>query len=261
MFDLLSPVNPRLRIKEINHYKVRTQQIDPQVSSSGRILYLHGGAYVLGMTNNHINLCGTIAERSQMAVFLPHYHLAPEHPYPCALEDVFSVYCSMTSTIEAESPVFIGGDSAGGGLALALLQKIIENGEVIPNGIFLFSPWTDLTLSGNSVIENSAVDPVLTESGLNADARAYAGDYPLDEPYISPLFCDLKNFPPLLIQAGSEEILLDDSRSLAIRAEAQGGNVSLSVWEDMFHVFQVFPMLAESEQAIDEVVDFIEKYS
>ena len=261
MYDVLSYVNPRLRIKEINHTKVRTQQINPQVSSGGAILYLHGGAYVLGMTNNHINLCGTIAERSQMAVLLPHYRLAPEHPFPGALEDVFSVYCSMTSTMEAESPVFIGGDSAGGGLALALFQKIREKGETIPDGIFLFSPWTDLTLSGNSIIENAAVDPVLTESGLKADARAYAGDYPLEEPHISPLFCDLKNFPPLLIQAGSEEILLDDSRSLAIRAEAQGGNVSLSVWEDMFHVFQVFPMLAESKQAIDEVVEFIEKYS
>ena len=259
--DLLTPVSRAISVQPVDGFEIPTMRIASNLTTRGIVLYLHGGAYVLGMTNNHLNLCGKIASSACVEIFAPQYRLAPEHPFHSALQDVLLVYRTLlTSRVNGPAPLFIGGDSAGGGLALALLQEIRRNQLKMPDGVFLFSPWTDLTLSGNSIKENTTKDPVLTGESLRMDAIAYAGGYPLTDPLISPLFCSAQGFPPLLIQVGTEEILLDDARSFARSAEAQGVRVTLEIWENMFHVFQMFPMLPDADRALASIVDFLTSY-
>jgi len=259
-FNALTPLSKENLVEGFDRFKVPAKKITTRSMVQGTILYLHGGAYVLGMTKNHINLCSKIAHLVGMEIIAPHYRLAPEDPFPSALNDVVSVYSDLLLQKGKTSPLFIGGDSAGGGLALALLQEIREREFPMPDGAFLFSPWTDLTLSSNSVIEKARVDPILSSYGLREDARAYAGNLPLDSPRISPLFASLHGFPPILIQVGTQEILLDDARSFAEKARMAGIDVVLSEWEGMFHVVQTFPMLDATDAAIKEVAAFIARH-
>lgn len=260
LFNVLTPVYRDVRIEDLDHFIVPVKRITSQNTTQGRILYLHGGAYVLGMTNNHINLCGKIARKAGHDIIAPHYHLAPEYPFPNALQDVISIYTKLIDQDPELRPFFIGGDSAGGGLALALLQEIHAKDYPMPDGVFLFSPWTDLTLSGNSVREMAKVDPVLSSRGLREDANAYARGHDLRSPLISPLFAPVMGFPPILIQVGSHEILLDDARSFAKKARTKGVDVTLSEWDGLFHVFQMFPILCVADEAINEVAVFISKH-
>jgi acetyl esterase/lipase len=257
LYDAISPILPSVTIIDDEGFCVPVKRIIPPSSPQGTVLYLHGGAYVLGMTTNHINLGGKIAKAAAVEVVMPDYHLAPESPFPVALQDVLSIYRTLTDSAENSRPVFIGGDSAGGGLALALLQEIRDQHLYQPKGAFLLSPWTDLTLNHDSIQKNAKIDPVLTYQGLRMDAQAYAGGHALNDPLVSPIFADLRELPPLLIQVGSEEILLDDARLFAEKALEQGVRVELEVWDGMFHAFQMFPMLPDAERAIEHIIAFI----
>lgn len=255
--DLLTPVSQAFNVQLIGEFEIPVMRIFSNLTTRGTVLYLHGGAYVLDISNNHLNLCGKIASSARVEMLAPQYRLAPEHPFPSALQDVLMIYQALVSRANGVTPLFIGGDSAGGGLALALLQEIRCNQLRMPNGAFLFSPWTDLTLSGNSLNENAAKDLVLTGESLRKDAAAYANGHTLTDPLVSPIFCSALDFPPLLVQVGTEEILLDDSRSFARSAESQGVQISLEIWENMFHVFQMFPMLPDADRALTNVADFL----
>jgi epsilon-lactone hydrolase len=261
LFNGLTLIDRDVVVEELNQLEIPAKRITNQPTTQGTILYLHGGAYVLGMTNNHINLCGKIARKTNKKIIAPHYGLAPENPFPCALQDVVSIYYELINQESEFHPFFIGGDSAGGGLALALLQVIREKDYPMPDGVFLFSPWTDLTLSGNSVREMAKVDPILSWKGLQEDAYAYADNHDLNSPLISPLFASTTGFPPILIQVGTHEILLDDARSFAMQARSQGVDVVLSEWEGLFHVFQMFPLLQAADEAINEVAAFISQHN
>ena len=222
----------------------------PSDPRPGAMLYLHGGGYVLGSPQEYRVLTGALAAALEIRLLVPAYRLAPEHPFPAALEDALVAFRWMATQVAG--PLWVAGDSAGGGLALAVLLQLRDTGERSAAGGVLFSPWVDLTLSSPSVSERSARDPILTPAFLETCARRYAGGFPRDHPLLSPLFDDLRGLPPLLIHVGTEEILFDDARRLSAAARAAGVTVRLRVWEGMPHAFVLFPLFAAVPQALAE---------
>lgn len=225
------------------------------------ILQLHGGGYVGGMRNAYRMFAGLYNEVSRgMSVLTVDYRVAPENPYPAALEDAFAAYRYLLDDGWFAEQIIVAGDSAGGGLAMALCHYLKDKGMQLPCGIIAMSPWTDLTASGESYDTNYEKDPLF---GKTRDSLIYNKDYigdndPLNA-YISPLFGDFRQFPPMLIQVGSYEMLLSDSVSVAAKAREQGVKVRLSIYEGMFHIFQMAAkMLPESKRAWVEIGKFID---
>jgi monoterpene epsilon-lactone hydrolase len=227
--------------------------------SHGAILYLHGGGYVLGSISTHRGMAGRIARSANARLLLVDYRLAPEHPFPAALEDAIGAYKWILAQGITPQHIAIGGDSAGGGLTLVVALSLRDHHDPLPAALFLLSPWTDLTFSGDSVVSRAERDPVLTIND-NWLENSYAGDYPLTYPYISPLFANLAGLPPMFVQVGSEEILFDDSTRLVEKALQAKVDATLEIWEGMWHVFQAFaPYIPEAEQAIDQIGAFLKK--
>ncbi|MDD6307274.1 MAG: alpha/beta hydrolase [Clostridiales bacterium] len=225
------------------------------------ILQLHGGGYVGAMRNAYRMFAGLYSEVSHgMSVLTVDYRVAPEHPYPAALEDAYAAYCYLLDEGWFSEQIILAGDSAGGGLAMALCHYLKDKGKQLPAGIVAMSPWTDLTASGESYDTNYEKDPLF---GKTRDSLIYNKDYigdndPLNA-YISPLFGDFRGFPPMLIQVGSYEMLLSDSVSVAAKARQQGVKVRLSIYDGMFHIFQMAAkMLPESKRAWVEIGKFID---
>ncbi len=223
------------------------------------IVHLHGGGFVTGSADSYLTMCIPMAETLKTNILLPEYRLAPEHPFPAALNDVVAVFQWLIESGFHARDIVISGDSAGGGLALALVQKLRDAGEELPPAIVCMSPWLDLTLSGSSHAENSETDPLLRTETLKAWAELYAAGENQANPLISPLFADFSGFPPILIQAGSDEILLSDALEFAAKARAQGANLTLKVWDGMWHVWHVLGVLVpESALAFEEIGEFLE---
>jgi acetyl esterase/lipase len=224
------------------------------------ILYLHGGGYYFCSPRSHRSLVFGLAMRSHAPAFSLDYRLAPEARFPAALDDALAAYRQLlASGIPAES-IVISGDSAGGGLALATLVALRDAGGALPAGAVLFSPWTDLGASGASIRTNDGADPMFSGPAIGRAARLYLGDTPATHPYASPVYADLHGLPPLLIQAGSTEVLLDDSRRVAENARTEGVSVDLKVWPNMPHVWQIFtPFIPEARRALDEAASFVRK--
>lgn len=234
----------------------------PGVTEDNVVLYLHGGGYVQGSMNLQKDLVSRISRVSKSRVLMIDYRLAPESPYPAALEDSVIAYKWLIDNkgINPKS-IVISGDSAGGGLTAATLLKLRDIGIILPAAAVLLSPWTDLDITGDSVRSKRRIDPFIDASALFFMADLYIGDNDPKNPYISPLYGDLKGLPPLLIQVGSAEVILDDSIRFAEKAKSAGVEVTLDVWEDMVHVFQVFAAWApEGEQAIEKIGEFIQKH-
>lgn len=225
------------------------------------ILQLHGGGYMGAVRNAYYVFAGLYNEVSHgMAVLTPDYRVAPEHPYPAALEDAVAAYQWILDRGWFGDQIIVAGDSAGGGLAMALVMYLRDHGMPLPSGIVAMSPWTDLTASGESYETNYDKDPLF---GNTKESLIYLSEYAKDhdpmDPYISPLFGDFREFPPMLIQVGSIEMLLSDSVSAAAKARQQGVKVRLSIYEGMFHVFQMaYLNIPESKRAWAEVGKFIE---
>lgn len=221
------------------------------------MLYLHGGGYVLGSLKTHGELAGKLAAAAKLNTVMPDYRLAPEHPFPAAMDDALACYQALLDSGISASKILVGGDSAGGGLTLSLLLKIKELGLEQPAAGYLISPLTDLTTSSESHKTRAEVDPLLTHHWLSYGAKVYAGDLDLNHPMISPLFADLSGLPPLMIQVGNDEILLDDSLMFAEAAHRQGVNVHATVWPDMWHDFQASAFgLPQQAEAIAEFGQF-----
>ena len=225
------------------------------------ILQLHGGGYTGAVRNAYYVFAGLYNEVSHgCSVLTPDYRLAPENPYPAALEDAVASYQWLMDKGYFGEQIILGGDSAGGGLAMALCMYLKDHHMPMPCGIVAMSPWTDLTASGESYETNYEKDPLFgnTKESL-IYVNDYAGDHDKMDAYISPLFGNFKEFPPMLIQVGSIEMLLSDSVSVAAKARQQGVKVRLSVYEGMFHVFQMaYLNIPESKRAWAEVGKFIE---
>ena len=223
------------------------------------ILYLHGGGYTLGSPNTHKSLSTHLAITARCKVLVPDYRLAPEYPYPAALEDAVSAYRALLELFPA-GQLAIGGDSAGGGLALCTTLALREVGLPLPAALLLISPWTDMTLSGETVNTLDKVDPMLGRVWLSRAAEAYRGSVAPADPRLSPLFANLAGLPPMLIQVGGDEILLDDSRRLAERAKAIGVDVTLEVEAGYWHDFQVHAgVLDASDAAIARIAGFLDR--
>ncbi len=223
----------------------------------GVILYLHGGAYALGSINTHREFIARLASAARASCLALGYRLAPEHPYPAALEDGLTAYRWLLSHGYNPSQIILAGDSAGGGLALAMLLALRDASEPLAAGAICISPWTDLTATGASIQSKAKVDSILDPKSLARYARYYAGDRDLTDPLISPHYAELHGLPPLLIQVGSDEILLDDAQRFAERAQAAGVAVTLEVWQEMFHVFQLVPVLPEAKEALQHIGRFV----
>ncbi|WP_335953223.1 alpha/beta hydrolase [Acinetobacter higginsii] len=231
----------------------------PDSEVQGVLLHCHGGAFFAGSSRTHRALATELAARAKVKVYMLDYRRAPEHPYPAALEDVKSVYQHLLSDGWKPEQIILGGDSGGCALALALAIELRDSQQPIPAAIIMISPYVDITLSSASVFKNAKRDPMIRAYALKRGGEGYRGQLACNDPRISPIFADLSALPPLLIQAGSEEILVDDAINLAERAQQVGVQVHLHVYENMWHNFQMFNRFVQkSEQALDEIGDFIQ---
>lgn len=230
----------------------------PGCSPRHALLHLHGGGYVMGSCASHRALTSRIASACGVRAVLPEYRLAPEHPFPAALEDGVAAYRALLEEGLAPSDIVVVGDSAGGGLALTTLVAARDAGLPLPAGAVLISPFTDLTGSGESLKTRAGLDPWLSPRLLDPVIARYVGDLDRSDPRVSPLFADLGGLPPMLVQVGDHEILLSDSTRLAERARAAGVEVDLEVWPDVWHVWHLFaPALPEANEALAKIGAFV----
>ena len=230
----------------------------PSSAASQVILFFHGGGYSQGSCITHRKLAAHISMESGKPVLLVDYRLAPENPFPAALEDGRKAYFwLLESKVKAKDIVF-GGDSAGGGLAAALLLYLRDTNADLPAAAFLMSPWLDMTFMGESLLSRKDLDPMVSKEDMMHDAMNYCKGKNPEDPYISPVYGDLMGLPPLLIQVGDHEVLLSDSARLAEKAQRAGVEVHLRVWDEMWHVWQAWMgELPEAGEAIAEIGRFI----
>lgn len=220
------------------------------------ILYCHGGGYTSGSFRYARSITNKLASSTSMDVLSFDYRLAPENPYPAALEDAMKVWDHLMYHGYGARDIIIAGDSAGGNLALALTLKLKEQGRLLPRGLVLFSPWTDLTMSGKSHKEKAELDPILSAEYLQRCRESYAPEMELKNPLISPVFGDFTGFPPTYIQVGTNEILLSDSTKLQRQLQKYHVPVKMEYYPGMWHVFQMSP-LKTAYNAMDQVAEFI----
>lgn len=257
------PLPPCTRVSSDTLRGVPAEWVEQTRKPTSRVLmYLHGGAYVIGAPRVYRELNAKLALRAQARVVAVDYRLAPEHPFPAAVDDAVAAYRALLERGVAASDIVIGGDSAGGGLSLACALRLRELGLPLPAALMLFSPWTDLALSGASLRECAESELVLEAEGLREAVRDYLGGHDAHTPLASPLYADLAGLPPTLIQVTDTEMLYDDARRLAAVMEAAGDKVTLRVWPGLWHVWQVFVgLLPEADAAVREAAEFIVQHT
>ncbi|HVB94665.1 MAG TPA: alpha/beta hydrolase [Acidimicrobiales bacterium] len=230
------------------------------VDADAVVLYLHGGGYCTGSLDSHRMLGARIAVASGCTVAVLDYRLAPEHRFPDAVTDATSAYADLVALGVRADRIAIGGDSAGGGLAMAAVLALRDAGASLPGAVVCLSPWVDLTQSAPSYDTLADRDPMVTKDGLDLMAQAYLGDVDPRTELASPLFAaDLIGLPPVMIEVGACEVLLDDATRLADRLREAGGRVAFTVWPELIHVFQAFPgeLIPEADQSIAAVGSFV----
>ncbi len=233
------------------------------VVTDGTILYLHGGGYCAGSVDTHRGLAGRIALAAGCPVITLDYRLAPEHPHPAALEDALAAYRQLLGDGLRPERTAIAGDSAGGGLTMATLVALRDEGGPMPAAAACLSPWVDLTQTAESYAKVGSDDPMVTKAGLDVYAEAYLAGAPATTPLASPLYVDdLSGLPPVLVEVGEREVLLDDATRLAERLRDAGGSVSLTLWPELIHVFQAFPgsVVPEADRSIGAIGAFLAKH-
>lgn len=218
------------------------------------LLYLHGGAYQIGSPGTHRSMVARLSRAARARVLSVGYRLAPEHPFPAAVDDAVAAYRWLLGRGTNPAVLAVAGDSAGGGLALASLVALRDAGEPMPAAAVVLSPWTDLALTGESLRTRAAVDVMIKPAGMAETARTYLAGQDPRHPYASPLYADVHGLPPVLIHVGDAEVILDDSTRFAARARDHGVDVTLEVWDEMPHVWHAFAgLLPEADQAIDRI--------
>lgn len=233
----------------------------PGTDTTKTVLYLHGGGYVLGSIDTHRGLGSRIAEAAGTRMLMLDYRLAPETPFPGAVEDATAAYDFLLEQGVAPEKIAVGGDSAGGGLTFATLVSLKEQGKPLPGAAFALSPWVDLEGLGASMETRAEADPMVSKQGLVRMGKFYLGDADPKTPLAAPLYADLSGLPPMLVQVGTAETLLDDSIRIVDRMIASGGRVELQQYEDLIHVFQAFaPIVPESLEAIDRIGAFLKSH-
>ena len=234
-----------------------------ETEPNGVIFHLHGGGFALGSATSSVGFASDLARKAGMSAVTVDYRLAPEHPYPAALQDVTAAYEALLEHEGAGAQIVVSGESAGGTLALELLIAARQRGLAMPAAAALFSPMTDLTATGDSFTTKADVDPNITAAAIKTRANDYLGGTGIDpaDPLVSPIFADLTGLPPLLVQAGSHEVLLDDATRLATRAAANNVAVILDITPDVAHVFQAFSaVLDEADRALTRAGTFLQTH-
>lgn len=234
----------------------------PAQPAHGRtVLYLHGGGYFFGSPATHRPLTTRLAAESGARVFSLSYRLAPEHRYPAALEDAVAAYQQLLQQGFCRRNLVIAGDSAGGGLTLALLVALRDRGLPLPAAAVCFSPWTDLAGTGASLRDNDLACAMFRGEALRASARHYLGEANPFDPLVSPLYADFEGLPPLLLHVSDSEVLRDDSTRLAEKAGLHGVEVCLKIWSDQPHVWQLFPHLPEARDSLSQAAEFVRTWT
>jgi epsilon-lactone hydrolase len=253
------PAAPDIQTEKVGAAGVPAEWITPPGAASDRVLlYLHGGGYMCGSIRTHRDMIARIARAAGIRALAIEYRLAPENPFPAAVQDAVAVYRWLLSRGIDSKNVVIGGDSAGGGLTVSTLVALRYTGESLPAAGVCISPWADMTNTAESLTTKATLDPCVQRDALEAFASAYLGARDRQTPLASPIYADLRALPPLLIQVGSSETILDDSIRLAERAKDAGVEATLEVWDDMIHVWHLFAsILPEGQRAIDKIGDFI----
>ncbi len=225
------------------------------------VLYLHGGGYNVGSPNTHRELAAYLSLSSRARVLLPDYHLAPEHPFPKALNDATLTYRWLLTSGYSSDKIALAGDSAGGGLAIATAIDLRKKGHALPASIICISPWTDLSMSGESITSRAAIDPLLNLHIMQRMASNYLGTNDARNPLISPVYANLEGMPPLLIHVGSDEMLLDDATRLAAKAKQANVDVTIKIYPGMWHVWHLCTKrMPEAKNAIEALGTFICKH-
>ncbi|WP_373353644.1 alpha/beta hydrolase [Pseudoroseicyclus sp. CXY001] len=223
----------------------------------GLIVLLHGGGYVSGSPVTHRKLAAHLSAASRLPVIVPDYRLAPEHPFPAGLDDAHAVWQALTGGGLGPERIVLCGDSAGGGLALALMLRLKAEGAAQPAGAALLSPWTDLLSRGDSFESNRDSDPSMTRQSLMEAAAHYTGEADPLDPLLSPVEAELGGLPPLLVHVGGNEIMLSDSLALVRKAETAGVSTTLTLWDGLWHVHQhALPQVPEAAAAVAEIAAF-----
>jgi monoterpene epsilon-lactone hydrolase len=232
------------------------------VEPHGTIFHIHGGGFALGSAGGSVGLASSLARKTGMRAVSVDYRLAPEHPYPAAVQDVTAAYRALVEQAGSADHVVVSGESAGGNLAIELLIAGKKEGLTMPAAALLFSPMTDLTVTGRSYTGKADVDPAISAQAIRTRAADYLGDTDPADPLVSPIFADLSGLPPLLIQAGSHEVLLDDATRLAVKAAADDVAVILDITPGVPHVFQAFAaLLEEGDAALNRAGRFIQDHT
>jgi epsilon-lactone hydrolase len=250
--------------------ELRTEQVDadgvpcvwasmPGTSTERTIFYLHGGGYVIGSPNGYRELAAALSQAADARVLLIDYRLAPENPHPAGVQDATIAYRWLVKQEADPANTVVAGDSAGGGLTVALLAALRDAGDRLPAAAVCMSPWVDMTLSGASVDDRAELDPIVSRPLLENMAGAYLMGQDPQTPSASPLFADLSGLPPILILVGTSEALHDDSTRLADRAREAGVDVTLSVADEMYHVWPAMSsFLPEAREAVEEIGRFVQ---
>ncbi len=256
------PLPEGMRVEHISVKNVPAEWLSPAFADTkGVLLYLHGGAYLLGSPQSHRDLVARLSAAAGLPALLIDYRLAPEHVFPAALDDALTAYQWLLEQGYPADQIALAGDSAGGGLTLALLQTVRDRHLPQPAGAALFSPWSDLAGTVKSRRAQEAVDPIFSANTINALAHFSAGAEDLGNPLLSPLYADFRGFPPLRIDVGRDEVLLDDSLLVAEHARAADVPVELTVWDDLWHVFQQFAaILPEGRQSLEQMGSFLRRH-
>jgi epsilon-lactone hydrolase len=258
----LFPVPGDVRTEPVEIDGLRAEWVRPPESRPDRVLlYLHGGGYMLGSLNTHRELVARLARALGANALHVDYRLAPENPFPAAVDDATAAYRWLLASGVAPRSITIAGDSAGGGLALATLLALRDAGEPLPAAYVGLSPWTDLEGTGDSAQAGAVDDPMISGPGIRVTGELYLGGADPRTPLASPLYGDFAGLPPMLILVGTREVLLDDSTRLAERARAAGVDVELEVWQDLIHVWPFFgPDMPESRDAVALIAEFTRKH-
>lgn len=251
----------KVRVEEAKIHGLTAEWLTPKGAPEDKLLlYLHGGAYVMGNCATHRQLVSYLAKYSGIKALLPEYRLAPEHPFPAAIDDAVGLYRSLLADGYAAGNIVIAGDSAGGGLTTATLLSLRDARDPLPAAACLLSPWLDLTATGESMTTRAKKDPWFQPEDMPIVAAYYCREDQLRNPLVSPVFADLSGLPPLYIQVGEDEILLSDSTRAADKVKAAGGEVEIEIWPGMWHVFQAFLVqVPESKKAVKKIGAYVRK--
>ena len=229
----------------------------PEYKNNPIIIYLHGGGYVIGGIESHRTIAARLAKKCQARVLLVDYRLAPENPFPAAVEDGLAAYHWVVDNFP-DDQIFIGGDSAGGGLTIATMLAAKNKGLAMPKAAFGFSPWLDLDLRSNSLKTNVHTDYMIGKGPIAKWAQTYLAGADARTPLASPIYGNLAGLPPILLHVSSSEVLRDDSLRFANLAQAEGVRCNVEVWKDQLHAFQIVPaIIPEAEQSIQKIAEFL----